>query len=139
MKSSIDVRRVTTVTTGDFIDVLRRSGLALRRPVADEKRIATMLEKASLLVAAYDIEEGSKLVGIARSLTDFSYCCYLSDLAVDKAYQGRGIGKRLIEETRKAAGPQSMCLLLSAPAAMTYYEKIGMPKAENAFIYEREF
>ena len=139
MKSSIDVRRVTTVTTGDFIDVLRRSGLALRRPVADEKRIATMLEKASLLVAAYDIEEGSKLVGIARSLTDFSYCCYLSDLAVDKAYQGRGISKRLIEETRKAAGPQSMCLLLSAPAAMTYYEKIGMPKAENAFIYEREF
>ncbi|HEX6978025.1 MAG TPA: GNAT family N-acetyltransferase [Alphaproteobacteria bacterium] len=119
----------------EFVDVLHRSGLAERRPVDQPARIEKMLRHANLIVTARD---GTKLVGVARSLTDFAYCCYLSDLAVDRAYQRRGIGRRLIDRTREAVGPESMVLLLSAPQAMTYYTHIGMPRADNAFLYPRQ-
>ena len=76
-----------------------------------------MLAHANLIVTA---RQDGRLVGFARSLTDFCWCCYLSDLAVDKACQGQGIGKRLIEETRKAAGGAiTTTLLLSAPTAVS--------------------
>jgi ribosomal protein S18 acetylase RimI-like enzyme len=121
------------LTSQEFLDVLHRSGLAERRPVDEPDRIAKMLAHANLFVTARD---GAKLIGVARSLTDFTFCCYLSDLAVDRAYQKQGIGKALIDKTRAAVG-DSMVLLLSAPNAMTYYPHIGMPKAENAFIFQR--
>lgn len=122
------------LTADEFVDVLRRSGLAERRPVDQPDRVARMVAHANLFVAARD---GAKLIGIARSLTDFAFCCYLSDLAVDRAYQRRGIGRALIEQTRDSAGPDSMVLLLSAPAAMAYYPHIGMSKVENGFILPR--
>lgn len=128
----------TRLRTAEFIDVLRRSGLAERRPVDDPARIDAMLRHANLIVTART--EGL-LVGVARAVTDFSFCCYLSDLAVDKAWQGRGIGRRLMRETRDAAsrdiaddgGRPLRCLLLSAPAAMGYYPKAGLARLENAF------
>jgi len=133
---AVVIARVPSLDAAVFVDVLRRSGLAERRPVDDLRRIETMLANAGIIVVARS-EDGT-VVGVARAVTDFAYCCYLSDLAVDRAYQGRGIGRRLIEATRDAAGPQSMCLLLSAPGAMTYYPAIGMPKADNAFIFPRK-
>lgn len=123
------------VTADEFVDVLRRSGLAERRPVDEPGRIALMLKHANLMVTA---RYRGKLVGVARSLSDFTYCCYLSDLAVDRAYQMQGIGRRLIDETRRAAGPDSMVLLLSAPKAMSYYPHIGMSKVDNAFMHPRQ-
>jgi GNAT superfamily N-acetyltransferase len=122
------------LTAAEFVDVLERSGLAARRPVAEPARIARMLDHANLIISARD---AGRLVGVARSLSDFAFCCYLSDLAVDRAYQRRGIGQALIEKTREAVGPDSMVLLLSAPDAMSYYTHIGMPKADNAFLYPR--
>lgn len=122
------------LTPAEFVDVLERSGLAERRPVGEPARVAKMLEHANLMITARD---GTKLIGVARSLTDFAFCCYLSDLAVDKAYQKQGIGKELIEKTREAVGPDSMVLLLSAPAAMSYYPHVGMPKVDNAFMHAR--
>ena len=119
----------------EFIQVLRRSGLAERRPVDDAARIATMLAHANLIVTA---REAGRLVGVSRALSDFSYCCYLSDLAVDRACQRRGIGRALIEETRREAGPNSMCLLISAPDAMAFYRAIGMPQSASAFLYPRQ-
>src|SRR3989339_1551265 len=95
----------------EFIDVLRRSTLAERRPVDDHPRIAKMLEHAGLIVTARD-GLGS-LVGVARAITDFSYCCYLSDLAVDQALQGQGIGLALMKRVRAEAGEQATFLLLS--------------------------
>jgi len=118
-----------------FIRVLQSSGLAERRPANNRDRIARMLAGSNLVIVARD---GGDVVGVARSVTDFAYCCYLSDLAVDRDYQGRGIGRQLIEETRRAAGPESMCLLLSAPNAVSFYETIEMPSQPRAFMFPRE-
>lgn len=118
----------------EYIDVVAKSGL--NRPIDDRPRIEQMLKQANLILTA---RQDGKLVGFARSLTDFCFCCYLSDLAVDKACQGQGIGKRLIEMTRtEAGGANTTTLLLSAPTAMTYYEGIKMPKADNCFLYRRQ-
>ncbi len=120
----------------EFIDVLRRSTLGERRPINDPHRIQRMVMEADIMLCARD--GAGLLVGISRAITDFSYCCYLSDLAVDEALQGQGIGKELIRRTHEIAGPQSMLLLLSAPKPMTYYPHIGMEKADNAFIIHRK-
>ncbi|HZP98138.1 MAG TPA: GNAT family N-acetyltransferase [Reyranella sp.] len=118
----------------EYIDVVRKSGL--NRPIEDRARIERMLKHSNLHVTA---RQDGRLVGFARSLTDFCFCCYLSDLAVDKECQGQGIGRRLIEETRKAAGGKTTTtLLLSAPTAMTFYQGIKMPHADNCFLYRRQ-
>jgi len=119
------------LSVAEFVDVLERSGLAGRRPVADPTRIGTMLERADLIVTA---RAGGVLIGIARSVTDFSYCCYLSDLAVDRQWQGRGIGTALMARTWTAAGGEGVrCILLSAPAAVGFYEKVGLERHPNCF------
>jgi predicted N-acetyltransferase YhbS len=116
----------------EFVDVLERSGLAARRPVDEAERIRAMVENANLTVCARD--DGGALVGVSRSVTDFAYCCYLSDIAVDRALRGRGIGRELIRRTHEAAGGEPVTLLLlSAPAAMAYYPKVGLTKLENCF------
>jgi ribosomal protein S18 acetylase RimI-like enzyme len=121
----------------EFIDVLKRSGLAQRRPVDKPDVIKGMVENAPLTVTARDAD--GKLVGIARSVTDFAYCCYLSDLAVDRAYQRQGIGKELILRTREAAGGDTLSLLLlSAPDGMGYYAKVGLEKFDNCFGLRRK-
>lgn len=116
-----------------FRQILMTSGLATRRPVDDLARLGAMLRHAQIIVTARD---GEKLVGISRAITDYAYCCYLSDLAVDATYQKQGIGKRLIAETRRAAGSHTGLFLISAPAAEAYYPKIGM-KAFPAFGHPR--
>src|SRR6187397_429643 len=106
----------------------------LNRPTADFDRIAKMYANSNLIVTAWDKD---KLVGISRSLTDFCYCCYLSDLAVREEYKHSGIGKKLIDLTKEKVGLHCMLLLLSAPSAMEYYPKAGLEKVENGFIIKR--
>jgi hypothetical protein len=118
------------ISCEQFIDVLNRSTLGERRPVSDRGRIASMLEHADLLCSAW---AGDLLVGVARSLTDFSYCCYLSDLAVDIAYQKCGIGVELIRLTQSLLHPKCMVILLAAPKAEGYYPKIGMTQHRSAW------
>jgi predicted N-acetyltransferase YhbS len=118
----------------EFRRVLVASTLAERRPASDLGRLEKMLRHADLVVTA---REAGQLVGVARSVTDFSYCCYLSDLAVDVSYQHQGIGKRLIGETHRAAGENTTLILLAAPAAETYYPKIGMARHESCWIIPR--
>jgi len=125
--------REDDLAVDEFIDLCRKSGL--NRPIEDRGRIERMLAHANLIMTA---RQRGRLVGFARSLTDFCFCCYLSDLAVDRACQGQGIGRRLIEETRRAAGGEmTTTLLLSAPTAMTFYRAIEMPHADNCFLYRR--
>jgi predicted N-acetyltransferase YhbS len=120
----------SSLEPSEFIDVLKRSTLGERRPIDDFERIKKMCENANLIITA---RLDGKLIGIARSITDFVYCTYLSDLAVDKEYQKKGLGKKLIEKTKKQA-PLATLILLSAPAAVDYYPKIGMKKHNHCFI-----
>lgn len=123
------------LTAEEFRDILVRSTLAERRPADDLLRLERMLRHADLVVTARD---KGRLIGISRAITDFSYCCYLSDLAVDVAYQRRGIGKRLIAETHQAAGESTTLILISAPAAQNYYPKIGMKHLESCWAFPRQ-
>lgn len=116
----------------EFIDVLRRSTLAERRPVEDVSRIIEMLRHADIIVAARN--PNSSLVGISRAISDFSYCTYLSDLAVDHTYQGQGIGRSLLRKTHETAGLNTTLILLSAPQARTYYPHVGMKKHDECWI-----
>lgn len=119
----------------EFIDVLQRSTLAERRPVEDAPRMDQMLRQAQVIVTA---RAAGMLVGISRALSDFCYATYLADLAVDREWQGRGIGRRLIAETHIAAGKQTMIILLAAPAARTYYPHIGMQPHDSCWTIARE-
>ena len=118
-----------TLDPSEFIKILNRSTLGERRPVNDFNQIEEMCKNANLIITA---RLNGKLIGVARSITDFVYFTYLSDLAVDTDYQKRGICKRLIAETKMAA-PQTKIILLSAPAAVGFYPKIGMKKHDYCF------
>jgi len=106
----------------------------IRRPTHDLPRIERMFANANLVLSAWD---DGKLVGVCRALTDFSYCCYLSDLAVAKAYQRHGVGRELIARVQSVIGEEVALILLSAPEAMGYYPKVGFEKIENGFIIKR--
>jgi len=121
-----------SLDVSEFIEVLRNSTLGERRPISDEQRISSMCNNANLIVTA---RLDGKLIGVARSITDFVYCTYLSDLAVDVKYQKKGIGKKLIEETKKIT-PQAKLILLSAPTAVDYYPKIGMTKHNHCYFID---
>ena len=112
------------------IELYRASTLGERRPVADRERMRLMLANANLVITAWD---GDLLVGIARSVTDFSYATYLSDLAVRASHQKQGIGRELIQLTQ-AKGGQATVILLSAPKAVEYYPRIGMKPHPSAWM-----
>ena len=119
----------------EFIDLLARSTLAQRRPVDEPETIRGMLSNADVLVTAR--VEG-QLVGISRAITDFSYCTYLSDLAVDQVFQRRGIGRELIRRTHEAAGLTTTLILLAAPLARAYYPHIGMAQHDSCWLIARQ-
>lgn len=129
----IQFRTNEKVKAESVIEVFKSSGI--NRPVDDVKRMQTMLDNSNLVVTAW---KGTELIGISRSVTDYSYCCYLSDLAVKKEYQKFGIGKTLIDITQQAIGEQTMLLLLSTTSAMEYYPKVGFEKVENGYIIKRK-
>ncbi|MGO4109496.1 GNAT family N-acetyltransferase [Paenibacillus sp. YAF4_2] len=129
---SIEYRIKAPVTAIQIAEVFRSSGI--KRPVDDLARIQKMIDNADLILSAWN---GDQLVGIARAITDFSYCCYLSDLAVIQTHQRLGIGKELVNRVREHIGEEVALLLLSAPSAMDYYPQIGFAKADNAFLIKR--
>ena len=118
----------------EFIDVLKRSTLAERRPVGEPETIRGMLVHADIIVTA---RAGGLLVGISRAITDHHFCTYLSDLAVDQEYQKRGIGKELIRRTHEAAGLHTTLVLLAAPKARSYYPRVGMQGHDSCWIIPR--
>jgi ribosomal protein S18 acetylase RimI-like enzyme len=128
LATPIDFRFNVPLSLEQLGEIYSRSGL--RRPVADRARLAKMRDHANLTVTAWD---GPRLVGIARALTDFAFCCYLSDLGVDRDYQRKGVGRAMVEKMARHLGEEVMILLLSAEAAMGYYPKIGFEKVENAW------
>ena len=132
------------ITPFQFIEVLKKCSLGERRPIDSPFVMKGMLDNANLLVTAWvseaheeavnDSESNKTLIGVARCVTDFSYCCYLSDIAVDEAYQNQGIGKSMIKKIEQQLPPSCKIILLSAPQASEYYPKIGFTKHESAWV-----
>ena len=118
------------VSRAQFIALLQKTSLGARRPLAEAERIDAMLQNADLLLSAWDDD---RLVGIARAVTDYAYCCYLSDLAVDEAWQRRGIGQELLATLKQALHPQCKIILLAAPQATDYYPHIGFTQHPSAW------
>jgi GNAT superfamily N-acetyltransferase len=118
----------------EFVDLLERSTLAERRPVDEPETIRGMLVHADVIVTA---RAAGLLVGISRAITDFHFCTYLSDLAVDQEWQRRGIGRELIKRTHEAAGIHTTLILLSAPKAQTYYPHVGLQTHDSCWLIPR--
>jgi len=135
MEKNIDYKINETITAEQFIELLKQSTLAERRPVDDYSCIKGMVENSNLMVTAWD---GDKLVGVARSMTDFHYACYLSDLAVDTNYQKQGIGKQLQIITQQQLGRQCNLILLAAPQANAYYDHIGYSNNPRCWVLGRD-
>lgn len=130
-ETAIEYRYGNDLNLQQVVELYRDSTLGARRPIDDASIVADMLAHANLIVTAWD---GELLVGIARTLTDFSYVGYLSDLAVRLSHQRAGIGTRLIEKTRERMGGRSMLILLAAPDAVGYYPKIGFTRHDSAWL-----
>jgi len=126
----ITYRTGNDIDVDEMIEVYIDSTLGERRPVAERERMSRMLSEANLVVTAWD---DATMVGISRSITDWVFCTYLSDLAIRQAYQGQGIGKELIRRTRDET-PEATVILLSAPKAVDYYPKIGMTRHNSAWV-----
>lgn len=133
MSHGIDYRQNVALETADIIRVFVSSGI--KRPSHDAARIARMFSAADLVISAW---QGRRLVGVARSITDFSYCCYLSDLAVEREFQRQGIGRELIARTQAAVGEEVSLMLLAAPEAMSYYPALGFEAIDNGFKIARK-
>lgn len=133
---SIAYRIEPDLSAAEFVDVLERSTLGERRPLDEPDTITAMLRHASVIVTARD--ETGLLVGVSRAISDFSYCTYLSDLAVDQAFQKQGIGRALIERTHDETGRCTTLILLAAPAAKDYYPHIGMSPHDSCWVTDRQ-
>jgi ribosomal protein S18 acetylase RimI-like enzyme len=126
-----------SLTVAEFRRVLVDSGLGAIRPIDDEARLQQMLSTANFIVTARRAEPERTLVGLARCVTDFSWCCYLSELAVSASAQGLGVGKGLLDEARRQLGPKVSLILASVPDAVGFYERVGMARIQDAFWYKR--
>lgn len=116
----------------DVSSVFAKSGI--KRPYQDLDRLDRMVKNADIVITAWNNDQ---LIGIARAITDFSYCCYLSDLAVDVDFQKEGIGRELINKVKKIIGEECSVVLLSSPAAVEYYPKVGFEKSDQAYVMRR--
>ena len=119
-----------TLNLDDMIELYKASTLGERRPIDNHTCMAGMLQNANLIITAWDDD---LMVGIARTVTDFHYCAYLSDLAVRQSHQRQGIGKELIKQTQAKLEPTATLILLAAPAATEYYPHIGFEKHPSAW------
>ncbi len=130
---SIEYKVNAAITADQFIQLLRSSTLGERRPVDDRECMEGMIANSNLTVTAWDAEQ---LIGIARSVTDFHYACYLSDLAVSQTYQKVGIGKKLQMLTQQQLGPRCKLILIAAPAANDYYDHLGFTQNSRCWLLE---
>lgn len=131
---SIQYQLEPNLSVDEFIDLLHRSTLAERRPVDNRSVMEGMLKHADIVLTARS--ESGALVGVSRAITDWSYCTYLSDLAVDEGFQGQGIGRELIRRTHEIAGLGTSLTLLAAPKAESYYPHIGMKQHHSCWRFE---
>lgn len=136
MKKDITYKTNEKLQTDNIVELFYNSGYLPLKDMSNLKRIEKMFNNANLVVSAWD---GRSLIGISRSLCDFSYACYLSDICVHKQYRNLNIGRKLIEITKEEAGKECKLILHSNTKALDFYEKIGMTKISDAYTIQRDY
>ena len=126
------------ITAEEYIDFLKRTDLGSQYPkerFAD--RIAKLVKTVSISLVARN--ENSTIVGVLFALTDFAYWLYITDLGVDRAYTGRGIGKQLMKTAHEIAGGEKdiAVYLIANENAVGFYEKLGMKKSTDVMQYNK--
>ena len=135
MADSIIIRE-ERVSPDEYISFLKRTDLGSQYPKERfEQRIDRLVRTVSISLTARN-EEGL-LVGVLFGLTDFAYWLYVTDLGVDRNYERRGIGRRLMKEAHEIAGGEKdiAVYLIANDKAVPFYEKCGMKKADDVMQY----
>lgn len=126
------------ISVEEYIDFLKRTDLGSQYPKERfEGRIAKLVKNVSIsLVARNEIGD---VVGVLFGLTDFAYWLYVTDLGVDRAYTGQGIGKKLMKTAHEIAGGERdiAVYLIANENAIGFYEKLGMKKSEDVMQYNK--
>ena len=115
----------------DVIKLYSACFLENPRPTDDSERLSKMIQSASLLCTAYD---NNALVGMCRALSDFSYVTYISDLAVLPAYQGKQIGKKMLDIIAQKSESVEKIVLLSSQSANSYYPHLNFEPHQRAWV-----
>ena len=119
-----------------YIDFLKRTNLGSQYPKERfAERIERLVQTVSISLVARN--EAGMIVGTLFGLTDFAYWLYVTDLGVDRAYEGQGIGRRLMKMAHEIAGGEKdiAVYLIANEKAIPFYEKLGMKKANDVMQY----
>ncbi len=126
------------ISAEEYIDFLKRTDLGSQYPKERfGDRIAKLVTTASISLVARN-EDGT-LVGVLFGLTDFAYWLYVTDLGVDRAYAGQGIGRQLMRNAHNIAGGEKdiAVYLIANENAVGFYEKLGMKKSIDVMQYNK--
>jgi len=126
------------LTPEEYIDFLKRTNLGSQYPKERfEERIAKLVKNVSISLVAKN--ENEKIVGVLFGLTDFAYWLYVTDLGVDREYEGQGIGRRLMKTAHELAGGEKdiAMYLIANENAIPFYEKLGMEKSDDVMQYNK--
>ncbi len=137
MDENITIRQ-ERIPAEEYIDFLKRTDLGSQYPKERfDERIAKLVKNASISLVARN--ETGAAVGVLLGLTDFAYWLYITDLGVDRAYEGHGIGRRLMTSAHEIAGGEKdiAVYLIANDDAIGFYEKLGMEKAGDVMQYNK--
>ena len=126
------------ITAEEYIDFLRRTNLGSQYPKERfEQRIKKLVKNVSISLVARN--EDGMVVGVIFGLTDFAYWLYVTDLGVDRDYEGKGIGRQLMKTAHEIAGGEKdiAVYLIANENAVGFYEKLGMKKSEDVMQYNK--
>lgn len=126
------------LTSEEYIEFLKRTNLGSQYPKERfEERIAKLVKNVSISLVAKT--EDGKIVGALFGLTDFAYWLYVTDLGVDREYEGQGIGRRLMKTAHELAGGEKdiAVYLIANEDAIPFYEKLGMEKSDDVMQYNK--
>lgn len=135
MNEKIEIKE-ERISAKEYIEFLKRTDLGSQYPKERfEERIERLVKNASISLAARN--EKGEIVGVLFGLTDFAYWLYVTDLGVDRSYEGQGIGRRLMKTAHEKAGGEKdiAVYLIANENAIPFYEKIGMEKADDVMQY----
>lgn len=79
--------------------------------------------------------EGEQLVAFGRTIDDGRYYAMLGDIVVDPDFQGRGLGKKIVNKLNSLLENYHFVTLTAAPGKGDFYKSLGWKKQTTAFIW----